>query len=132
VADKTLAWSAAESAARMAWMDQGSGNAYLLIYGTVKPSTAGDAPGGAALMRIDLAKPSGVVQADGSLNLLLADDVAVGISVGTAVWARLYNGDDAAGLDMVVSNFSGSGEVRMSRLSVIVGGEARIVLATLK
>lgn len=132
MADKTLAWATVESTARLAWMDQGSGNAYLLIYGTAKPAVAGDAPGGSALMRVDLAKPSGIVQADGSLKLLLASEVATGIAVGTAVWARLFNGADDPGLDMIVSSFSGSGEVQLSRLSVAVGSPARIVTATLK
>ena len=132
MADKTLAWSIVESTARSNWLDFGSGDAYLLIYGTAKPAIAGGAPGGSALMRIDLAKPSSIMQSDGSLKLLLANDIATGIAVGTATWARLFNGDDQPGLDMIVSTFSGYGEVRLSRLNLSVGSQARIVLATLK
>ncbi len=132
MADKTLAWSVAESTARTAWMDQGSGNAYLLVYGTTKPIIIGDPPGGSALLRVDLAKPSGVVQADGSLVLLPTSDVVLGLAAGTAAWARLFNGDDTPGLDMMVSTFSGSAEVRISRLNLTVGSPVRIVLATLK
>ncbi len=132
MADRTLDWYVFESTARMAWMDLGSGSAYLLIYGTTKPVIAGDAPGGSALMRVDLAKPSGSVQTDGTLKLLLASDVATGTAAGVAKWARLFNGDDVPGLDMLVSTFSGSAEVRISRLNISVGGQARIVLATLK
>lgn len=132
MADKTLAWSTAESLARMAWLDQGDGNAYVMVYGTPKPAGAGYAPGGGALMRVDLAKPSGVVQADGSLKLLLASSVVVGLAAGTAVWARLFNGAGVAGLDMFVSPFSGSAEIRLSRLNVTVGGSAKVVTAALK
>lgn len=133
MAEKTSAWAAAESAARVAWLDQGAGNAYLTVYGTAKPLTPGAAPGGPVLLRVDLAKPSGIVQPDGSLVLLLANDVVAGLASGTASWARLHNGADQPGLDMLVSSFaSSSGEVRLSRLALSVGSVARVALATLK
>lgn len=132
MADKTLAWSAAESAARIAWMDQGSGSAYVLVYGTEQPAVAGDPPGGGALLRFDLAKPSGIVQADGSLTLLLASNVALGLAVGWARWARLFNGDDEAGLDLTVTSFAGAGEIRIGRRDILVGSEAKVITSALR
>ena len=89
---RTAALAAARPAVLQALIDladAGAGPAQLEIYGTTRPATSGDAPGGAALATLVLTKPCGTVELAG---ILLTQASVIGDLIaanGAAVWGRL-------------------------------------------
>jgi hypothetical protein len=131
MAARILAFVINDSTARLAWMDSGTGNAYILVYGTDQPAVPGAAAGGSALLRIDLAKPAGIVGADGTLQMVLGP-ATPGIGNGTAKWGRLFNGADVAGLDLTLTGTSGAGDIKLSNRNITVGAAVKVVAGTLR
>lgn len=130
MAARILAFVINDNTARLAWMDSGAGNAYILVYGTDQPTTGAPA-GGSALLRIDLAKPAGILGADGTLQMVLGP-ANPGIGNGTAKWGRLFNGADVAGLDLTLTGTSGAGDIKLSNRNITVGATVKVVAGTLR
>ena len=87
-----------------AYIDQGSANATLVFYSDSKPSsidTAADAS--KALVTLTLPKPS-LKQANADSISLQPTDTVLVTKSGTAVWARLYNGNGLAVMDFSIGS----------------------------
>jgi hypothetical protein len=114
---------------RLAFLDTGTGNAGVRVYGGTRPATAADTPGSAMLVQVSLTKPCGVV-ADGLLTLTQLEDGLIGNS-GIATWARVVNGDGATAFDCDCGEGAGAWEVQLAQAQLYAGGAARIVSAVL-
>jgi hypothetical protein len=113
----------------LTYLDTGSANARVRIYGGVRPALASDAPGTALLVEIELTKPAGTVSAN-QLTLTQVEDGMIAAS-GTAVWARFVNGNGDSAFDADVDNGSNDGEVVMVTTQLFAGGDAKLVSCVL-
>lgn len=116
---------------RRDYLDLGSGVARIRIYGDNQPRPAtGATATGTLLVTIDLEKPSGTI-ASGELTLAAGDDVIVAAS-GTALWARVINGNGDIAFDCDVSSTSGSAELQLPSTTLFAGGTTRLVSGVLR
>lgn len=114
---------AAASLGRLAFLDLGSANATIEVYGTVRPVGGGD-PGGDPLVVVVLAKPCGAVVA-GSLVLEANDpEGELILTGGDAVWGRFVNGDSDWAFDADVTVDGGGGEIQFPEIHLFPGGRA--------
>ena len=84
------------------FIDQGSANATFVFYDDAKPANVMVAANNSArLVTLTLPKPS-IKQVNPDHIELNQTDAATVIKSGTAVWARLFNGEGEAVADFVV------------------------------
>lgn len=135
----TLALAAAARAAALAaarpailqalvtYADTGGGPSRIKVYGTARPATAQDAPGGAALVTLVLTNPCGAVT-DGVLALTQASGIGDLIAAnGAAVWARWETGGGEPVADGDVTDMAGDGPIKLAGASGVnlnAGGRA--------
>lgn len=114
---------------RRDWLDLGSDNAKIVIYGGTRPASGGT-PGASALAVITLTKPCGVVSA-GALTLA-QDGTPLVTNTGVPTWARVLNGDGdfAFDCDATDDDAPEPGEVVLSQAILYAGGELHLVSAT--
>lgn len=129
----TLAITTAHNDARLqgtlTFLDTGTGNAAVRIYGGTRPATPATVPGSAMLVQVELTKPCGTVNA-GVLTLTQLADGLISES-GTATWARVVNGDGATAFDCDAGQGTGAWEVQLAQTLLYAGGDAKIVSALL-
>ena len=125
----TTAHNNARLTGTLAFLDTGTANAALRVYGGTRPATPNDSPGSAMLVEIGLTKPAGTVNA-GALLLTQAADGIIAES-GTATWARAVNGDAATAFDCDAGQGTGAWEVQLVQSVLYAGGAAKLVSATL-
>lgn len=94
------------------FLDQGSANATLVFYDDVKPASVSvNANSSAKLLVLDLQKPCVKAITENNIELF-PTNAGVATKTGTAKWARLFNGegvavvdvDVGAGMDIVLDN----------------------------
>lgn len=109
------------------YIDSGSGAAYFAIYGGTRPANVDIAPGTAPLAQITLADPCGTVAS----NALTLTPGVVGpvTTSGVATWARLFNGNGDAALDCDCSATGGTGELKLSNVTLYAGAEVSLTSA---
>lgn len=116
-------------AGRLVFLDSGTANARIRVYGGTRPASVNDSPATTLLLEITLEKPAGAVLAGVlSLNPLASASV---LASGVATWARAVNGDDASAFDMDASGIGGSGECVLSDTTLWQGGEVALLSAAL-
>jgi hypothetical protein len=116
---------------RRDYLDLGSGVARILVYGDDEPRPAtGATATGTLLVTLELDKPSGLISA-GELTLIEGDDAIVAAS-GTALWARVINGNGDIAFDCDVSNTAGSAELKLPSTALFAGGTTRLVSGVLR
>lgn len=107
--------------------DAGAGPARLKIYGTTRPATSGDAPGGSALATLVLTKPCGTVEVGG---ILLTQESVIGDVIaanGEAVWGRWENSEGDPVADGDVTDMVGDGPFKLDGadgVNLYAGGRA--------
>lgn len=103
------------------YIDQGSSNATFIFYDDAKPaSTSVAAIESAKLVSIELPKPC--------FKQLLADGIELNattgftvIKTGTAIWARLFNGNG-----VVVADFAVGADITMTNPNLVLGGTEKL------
>lgn len=129
----TIAITQAHADARLTgtvtYLDSGTGNAAVRLYGGTRPATPADTPSSEMLVQIPLSKPCGTVSA-GVLTLTQLEDGLIGTS-GIATWARVVNGDGATAFDCDCGAGPGVWEVQLAQVNLYAGGGARITSAVL-
>lgn len=103
------------------FIDTGSSNATFVFYDNTKPSsTSVAASESAKLVSIELPKPC--------FKQLLADGIELNatssftvVKTGTAVWARLYNGNGT-----VVADFAVGIDITMTNPNLVLGGTEKL------
>ena len=125
----TSAHNDARLGGTVAYLDSGTGNAAVRLYGGTRPATPADTPSSVMLVQIPLSKPCGTVSA-GVLTLTQLEDGLIG-NTGTATWARVVNGDGATAFDCDCGEGTGAWEVQLAQVNLYAGGAARITSAVL-
>jgi hypothetical protein len=122
----SLAAGLAQLQALANYIDQGSNNATFIFYDDSKPvSTLIEASDSAKLVVLELPKPSLLsVNAD-SISLKPTESGTV-TKTGTAVWARLLNGNGD-----VVADFEVSTDITLNSVDMVLGGTVSISAITL-
>ncbi len=93
----TTAHNDARLGGTLAYLDTGTGNAAVRIYGGTRPATPADVPTSAMLVQVGLTKPAGSVAA-GVLTLTQLEDGLIA-ETGIATWARVVNGNGDTAFD---------------------------------
>ena len=129
----TIAITQAHADARLtgtvSYLDSGTGNAAVRLYGGTRPATPADTPGSTMLVQIPLSKPCGTVAA-GVLTLTQLEDGLIS-TTGTVTWARVVNGNGDTAFDCDCGEGPGVWEVQLAQTDLFAGGTARITNATL-
>ena len=100
----SLAAGLAQLQALANFLDQGSANATFIFYNDTKPADVTVATNSSAkLVTLTLPKPS-IKQVNTDHIELNQTDAATVIKSGTAVWARLFNGEGKAVADFTVGS----------------------------
>ncbi len=104
---------------------------HLIVYSGTRPDTGQpiDEYENIELLNIPLPYPCGTID-DNVLTFSPIDSV-LGLSTGTASWARIVDADEEFVMDLSVSTESGNGEVKLSTLSIIEDAEIDILEASL-
>ena len=110
------------------YLDTGSGNAKIVIYGGTRPAN-GAAPGSSSLATITLTKPCGSITS-GVLNLTKSSTPLVS-NTGVATWVRVVNGNGDHAFDCDASAAGGGAEVILSQTILYAGGEVDLLSAAL-
>ena len=101
-------------------MDEYSTPSKLLIYSGERPSTGGSVDEyDPFLAEFALPHPCGSI-INNVLHFSIIDDVAASVS-GTATWGRIVDSNDDFIMDLSVSNFTGSGDIKLDSVNIIQG-----------
>lgn len=112
----SLAAGLAQLQALANFLDQGSANATFVFYEDEKPVNVSVAPNNSArLVTLTLPKPS-IKQVHTDHIELNQTDAATVIKSGTAVWARLFNGEGKA-----VADFAVGSDVTLANPDLVLG-----------
>ena len=125
----TTAHNDARLGGTLAYLDTGTGNAAVRIYGGTRPATPADVPTSAMLVQVGLTKPAGSVAA-GVLTLTQLEDGLIA-ETGIATWARVVNGNGDTAFDCDCGEGAGAWEVTLAQTQLYAGGAARITAAVL-
>lgn len=125
----TVALNNARLTAVIGFLDTGTGNAAIQIYGSTRPATPADAPTASALVSIPLTKPAGSVS-NGTLLLTASSPGLITVS-GVATWARVVNGAGAVAFDCDAGQGAGAHSVQLVQSSLLAGGDAKLTSAIL-
>jgi hypothetical protein len=125
----TQAHNEARLQGTLGFLDTGSNNARVRIYGGTRPASVTDEPGTALLVEIELTKPSGTINS-GLLSLTQLQDGLIQNS-GIATWARAVNGNNAVAFDCDAGEGPGAWEVQLAQAQLFAGGDAKITSAVL-
>jgi hypothetical protein len=108
------------------YIDQGSSNATFIFYDDSEPaSTLIEANDSAKLAVLELPKPCLLSVNEDGISLK-STDVGTVIKSGTAVWARLFNGNGA-----VVADFAVGADITLNSVDMVLGGTVSISAITL-
>lgn len=112
----SLAAGLAQLQALANFLDQGSVNATFIFYDDAKPLNVSVAPNSSArLVTLTLPKPS-IKQVHTDHIELNQTDAATVIKSGTAVWARLFNGEGRA-----VADFAVGADITLANPDLVLG-----------
>lgn len=112
----SLAAGLAQLQALANFLDQGSANATFVFYDDAKPANVTVAANNSArLVTLTLPKPS-IKQVHTDYVELNQTDAATVIKSGTAVWARLFNGEGKA-----VADFAVGSDITLANPNLVLG-----------
>ena len=113
----SLAAGLAQLQALANFLDQGSVNATFIFYDDTKPANVTVVVNNSAkLVTLTLPKPS-IKQVNTDHIELNQTDAATVIKSGTAVWARLFNGEGKA-----VADFAVGSDITLANPNLVLGG----------
>ena len=112
------------------FLDTGTGNAAIRIYGGTRPASPADAPTSVMLCQAVLTKPCGEVTGN-QLVLTQDTDDAFIVETGVATWARFVNGDGSTAFDCDAGEGPGPWTVQLPQAQLFAGGAVRVTAAAL-
>ncbi len=113
----------------LSFLDTGTGNSAICIYGGTRPSNVTSVPGSNMLVQIGLTKPAGTIASE-LLTLTPAGNGLVA-ETGTPTWARVVNGNGATAFDCDVGYGVGAWEIQLTQPILYANGDAVLQSATL-
>ena len=103
------------------YIDRGSANATFIFYDDAKPtSTAITANNSAKLVTVALPKPC-FKQINVDSSELMPTEEGTVVKTGTAIWARLYNGEG-----YVVADFDCVANMTLNNRNLVLGGSFKL------
>ena len=121
--------NAARLQATLDYLDTGTGNAAVRIYGGTRPATPDDTPTSTILAQVELTKPCGTIT-DATLTLTpLANGLIT--TTGIATWGRIVNANGDTAFDCDAGEGVGAWEIQLEQTSLFAGGDCIITSATL-
>lgn len=122
----SLAAGLAQLQALANYIDQGSADAAFIFYDDAQPANTTIAANDAAkLVTLTMEKPSLLAVNAENITLNPSNSGTV-IKTGTAVWARLFNGNGLA-----VADFAVGTDITLNSADMVLGGTASISAITL-
>ncbi len=126
----SLAAGLAQLQALANYIDQGSNNATFIFYDDTKPaSTSIVANETAKLVAMELQKPS-LLSVNADNISLRSSEVGTVIKGGTAVWARLFNGNGDVVADFTIAVTDA--DILLANTSLVLGSSVSISSITLR
>ena len=103
------------------YLDQGSSNATLIFYDDIKPASVSvSADNAAKLLTLNLPEPCIKSVHENNIELF-ASNVGVAIKTGTATWARLFNGEGIAVVDVAMET-----DIILDNYNIVVGSSVKL------
>lgn len=103
------------------YLDQGSANATLSFYDDTKPTSISiSADNAAKLLTLSLPKPCSKSVNENNIELF-ASNVGVAIKTGTATWARLFNGEGVAVVDVSMET-----DIVLDNYNIVIGSSVKL------
>jgi hypothetical protein len=112
-------------------IDAGSGAGYIEFYTASKPAGPGTAITDQTLLgTLTFSDPAFGAASSGTATASSITSDSSADATGTAAWARIYDSDDTAIMDVDVTETSGGGAITLNTTSIVAGGEIAITSAT--
>lgn len=103
------------------YLDQGSSNATLIFYDDIKPATPNFNPNEAAkLLTLNLPKPCLKSVNENNIELF-ASNAGIATKTGTALWARVFNGEGLAVFDVSVGT-----DIVLDNADLVIGSSVKL------
>jgi len=115
--------------ATRSFLDRGTLNARLRLYGGTRPNTPEETPTSVMLAEVQLTKPCGNVT-ELTLTLTPLSNALITQS-GIVTWARLVNGEETTVLDLDCSETDAGGDIQLPQTQLYAGGYAYLSAAKL-
>ncbi|MCL6234012.1 hypothetical protein M5F03_02320 [Acinetobacter sp. ANC 5579] len=103
------------------YLDQGSSNATLIFYDDIKPASASEnADDAAKLLTLSLPKPC--IKSVNENNIeLFASNAGIATKTGTAIWARVFNGEGLTVFDVSVGT-----DIILDNADLVIGSSVKL------
>lgn len=103
------------------YLDQGSANATLIFYDDIKPTSINvSADNVAKLLTVNMPKPC--LKAVNENNIeLFASNAGIAIKTGMAKWARLFNGEGVAVVDVAMET-----DIVLDNYDIVMGSSVKL------
>ena len=103
------------------YLDQGSSNATLIFYEDTKPTSVNEnADNSAKLLTINLPKPCLKSVNENNVELF-APSAGIATKTGTATWARVFNGEGLAVVDVSVGT-----DIVLDNADLVIGSSVKL------
>ncbi|AXQ22568.1 hypothetical protein BEN71_11005 [Acinetobacter wuhouensis] len=103
------------------FLDQGSANATIIFYDDTKPASVDiNANSSAKLLVLDLQNPCAKSVKESNIELF-PTNAGVAIKSGTAKWARLFNGEGIAVVDIDVGT-----DIVLDSYEIVIGSSVKL------
>ncbi|WP_313043801.1 hypothetical protein [Acinetobacter sp.] len=103
------------------YLDQGSSNATLIFYDDIKPDSINiNADDAAKLLILNLPKPCLKSVNENNIELF-ASNAGIATKTGTAIWARIFNGEGLAVFDVSVGS-----DIVLDNADIVIGSSVKL------
>ena len=103
------------------YLDQGSANATLIFYDDIKPvSVSVVADNAAKLLTLNLPKPCLKTTHENKIELF-ASNAGIAVKTGTATWARIFNGEGVAVVDVAMET-----DIVLDNYNIVIGSSVKL------
>lgn len=103
------------------YLDQGSSNATLNFYEDTKPTSVSvSADNAAKLLTLSLPKPCFKAISETSIELFTSN-AGIATKTGTATWARLFNGEGIAVVDVAMET-----DIVLDNYNLVIGSSIKL------
>lgn len=103
------------------YLDRGSANATLTFYDNTKPASVSiNADNFAKLLTLSFPEPCIKSVHENNIELF-ASNVGVAIKTGTATWARLFNGEGVAVVDVAMET-----DIVLDNYNIVIGSSVKL------
>lgn len=110
----------------LALLAAGAGDKTIAFYTGTKPASPSVAITTQTLLGTLVSDPDVGTATDGVITFAAITADPTADAGGTVTWARFYDGDDVARLDVDVTNNAGTGVIKVNTTTIVAGGPIQI------